>query len=45
MKLGHKDNMVDKPVDTVATCAKVRVPDAFAPILNILLSRVRKDCL
>jgi len=44
-KLSHKNNVVDKPVDTVATCAKIRVPDAFAPVLDILLSRIRKDCL
>ena len=44
-KLGHKDKMVDKPVDTVATCTKIRIPDAFTPVLDRLLVRVRKDCL
>lgn len=44
-KLSHKNNVIDKPVDTVATCAKVRVPDSFAPVLDILLGRIRKDCL
>lgn len=44
-KLGHKHKMVDKPVDTVATCTKVRIPDAFTAVLDSLLVRVRKDCL
>ena len=44
-KLSHKNNVVDKPVDTVATCAKVRVPNSFTPVLDGLLVRIRKDCL
>ena len=44
-KFGHKHKMVDKPVDTVATCTKVRIPDAFTPVLDGLLVRIRKDCL
>ena len=44
-KLGHKHKMVDKPVDTVATCTKVRIPDAFTSILDVLLLRVREDCI
>jgi DNA-binding NarL/FixJ family response regulator len=31
MKLSHKHNVVDKPVDTVATCTKVRIPWQFRP--------------
>lgn len=45
MKLRDKHKVVKKSVDTVATCTKVRVPDAFAPILDRLLIRVRQDCL
>jgi len=44
-EFGHKHKMVDKPVDTVATCTKIRIPDAFTPVLDSLLVRVRKDCL
>jgi hypothetical protein len=44
-KLSHEDDVVDEFVDTVATCAKVRVPDSFVPILDVLLGRIRKDCL
>jgi len=40
-KLSDKHNLIDKPVDTVATCAKVRIPDAFTPVLDGLLVRVR----
>ena len=44
-KLSHEDDVVNEFVDTVATCAKIRVPDSFAPVLDILLGRIRKDCL
>ena len=44
-KLRNKHNVVEKFVDTVTTCAKVRVPDAFTPVLDVLLHRVRKDCI
>ena len=44
-KLGHKNNVIDEPVDTVATCTKVCVPDSFASVLDGLLVRVRKDVL
>lgn len=44
-KLSHEDDVVDEFVDTVATCAKVRVPDSFVPILDVLLGRIRKYIL
>jgi len=44
-KLGHEHDVVNQSVDTVATCTKVRIPDAFTSVLDGLLVRVRKDCL
>lgn len=37
--------MVNEFVDTVAICAKIRVPDAFTPVLDGLLIRIRKYSL
>ncbi len=44
-KLSSKRNVVNQPVETVATCTKVRIPHSFTPVLDGLLVRVRKDCL
>jgi hypothetical protein len=44
-KLSNKYNVVNQPVDTVAVCTKVRIPNLFTPVLDGLLVRVRKDCL
>jgi hypothetical protein len=45
MELGNEHEVINKPVDTVAVCVKVGVPNTFAPVLNVIFARVRKDCL
>jgi len=37
--------VINKPVDTVAVCVKVGIPNSFTPVLNVIFTRVRKDCL
>ncbi len=44
-KLSNQHNVVNQPVETVATCTKVRIPHSFTSVLDGLLVRVRKDCL
>ena len=44
-ELYDEDDVEDKPMDTVATCCVVSVPDSFAPVLDVLLLRVRKYVL
>jgi hypothetical protein len=44
-KLSNKRNLVNQPVDTVATCTKVRIPNSFTSVLDGFLVRVREDCL
>jgi putative transposase len=44
-ELDHQDDVIDEPKDTVATCAVISVPDSFAPVLDVLLIRTRKDVL
>ena len=44
-ELYDEDDVENQPMDAVATCCVVGVPDAFAPVLDVLLSRTRKDVL
>ena len=44
-KFTNNHNGVNQPVETVAICTKIRIPNLFTPVLDGLLVRVRKDCL
>jgi hypothetical protein len=37
--------VINQPVETLATCTKIRIPHSFTSVLDRLLVRVRKDCL
>lgn len=40
-----ENDVENQPMDTVATCCVIGVPDSFAPVLDVLLVRTRKDVL
>jgi len=44
-KLGHKNDVEEKPVDAMCVSTVIRIPDSFFPILDSLLVRIRERTL